>query len=73
MLKEWVLIIELLSPGGDYMDKVPVTMPTKAACERAKRDLKKEPEHPLGVQFRGLCVTMDHWTGKQPMKDVPLD
>ena len=72
-MKEWVLIIELLSPGGDYMDKVPVTMPTKPACTRAAADLKKGTEHPLGVQFRGVCVTKDHWTGKQPMKDVPLD
>jgi len=73
MLKEWVLIIELLSPGGDYMDKVPVTMPSKAACEQAKKDLKRDPEHPLGVRFQGRCVTMAHWTGKQYMKDVPLD
>lgn len=73
MLKEWVLVIELLSPGGDYMDKVPVIMPTKAACEKAQKDLKKDPEHPLGVRFQGRCVTMAHWTGKQYMKDMPLD
>lgn len=72
-MKEWVLIIELLSPGGDFMDKVPVTMPTKTACVRAAKDLPKQADHPLGVQFRGQCVTMDHWTGKRRMKDVSLD
>ena len=30
-MKEWVLIINLLSPGGDYMAKVPVVMPNKQA------------------------------------------
>ena len=72
-MKEWVLIINLLSPGGDYMAKVPVVMPSKQACIDARRQLPKQPEHPLGVQLRGVCVTMAHWTGKQPMKEVPLD
>jgi len=52
---------------------VPVTMPTKIACERAIKTLPKKGEHPMGVQYRGLCVTADHWTGKKIMKDVPLD
>jgi hypothetical protein len=72
-MKEWVLIIELLSPGGDFMDKIPVTMPTKAACKQALKELPKRSDDPLGVQFRGVCVTMDHWTGKKKMKDVPFD
>jgi hypothetical protein len=72
-MKEWVLIIELLSPGGDFMDKVPVVMPSKPACTRAAADLKKGTDHPLGVRFNGVCVTKDHWTGRRPMKDMPLD
>jgi hypothetical protein len=72
-MKEWVLIIELLSPGGDYMDKIPVVMPSRVSCARAAEDLKQQTGHPLGVQFRGVCVTKAHWLGKRPMKGVPLD
>lgn len=73
MAKEWVLIIELLSPGNDYMDKIPVVMPTQVACEQAKRDLPARGENPLGVQYRAICVTMDHWTGKRKDKGVAFD
>lgn len=72
-MKEWVLIIELLSPGGDYMDKVPVIMPTQLACKQASKQLPKRGENPMGLQFKGVCVTMDHWAGKKTMKDIPLD
>ena len=72
-MKEWILIIELLSPGGDYMDKVPVVMPTKAACQTAAKQLPKQEDHPLGVKLRGVCVTKAHWQGKSVMKDIPLD
>lgn len=73
MVNEWVLIIELLSPGGNYMDKVPVTMPSRAACVQAAKDLGKNTDHPMGVQYRGVCVTMNHWTGKRKDKGVALD
>jgi len=72
-MNEWILLVAMLSPGGDFINKVPVTMPTKIACERAIKTLPKKGEHPMGVQYRGLCVTADHWTGKKIMKDVPLD
>jgi hypothetical protein len=55
------------------MDKVPVAMPTKTACEQAIKTLPKKGEHPMGVQYRGVCVTQAHWTGAEPMKNVPLD
>lgn len=73
MSKEWVLIVQLLSPGGDYMDKIPVTVPTKAACVQAKQDLPQRGENPWGLQFRGVCVSMDHWTGKRKDKGVEFD
>ena len=69
----WILLISLLSPGGDYIDKVPVEMPTRAACQKAAKDLPQRGESPMGVQYKGICVTMDHWKGKKKMKDVPLD
>jgi len=72
-MNEWILLVAMLSPGGDFINKVPVTMPTKTACEQAIKTLPKKGEHPMGVQYRGLCVTQAHWTGKKIMKDVPLD
>ena len=72
-MKEWVLIIELLSPGGDFMDKIPVVMPTHAACQAAAKELPKQADHPLGVKSRGVCVTRAHWQGREVMKGVSLD
>lgn len=69
----WVLLISMLTPGGDFIDKVPVEMPTRAACVQAAKDLPKRGESPMGVQYKGICVTMDHWTGKKKMKDVSFD
>jgi hypothetical protein len=63
----------MLSPGGDYIDKIPVEMPTRAACQKAAKELPQRGESPMGVQYKGICVTMDHWTGKKKMKEVPFD
>ena len=72
-MKEWILIIELLSPGNDFMDKVEVQMPNQPACVKAAKNLRREPDHPLGIRYIGKCVTKAHWTGKKYMPDVPLD
>lgn len=69
----WILLISMLSPGGDFIDKVPVEMPTRAACQQAAKDLPKRGETPMGVQYKAICITADHWKGKKIMKDVPLD
>ena len=69
----WILLISLLSPGGDFIDKVPVEMPTKAACQKAAKELPQHGENPMGLQFKGVCVTMAHWTGKKVDKGVALD
>jgi hypothetical protein len=70
---EWVLLIGLLTAKGDFIDKIPVAMPNEQACVYAKENLPKKGESPRGMRFQALCVTMDHWTGKKIMKDVPLD
>lgn len=72
-MKEWVLIIELLSPGGDFLDKVPVIMPTRVDCVKAAKELPKTEEHPMGVKLRGICVTKAHWEGKKKMPGVAYD
>ena len=69
----WVLLISMLTPGGDFIDKIPVEMPTKAACVQAAKDLPKRGEGLMGVQYKGICVTMDHWTGKKKDKGVAFD
>ena len=71
-MNAWVLIIAMYSPGGDYMDKRHVVLPDQKSCQRAKVEVE-EPENPMGVKVKGLCVTYAHWTGKKPMRDVPLD
>jgi len=73
---EWVLIVWVLTPGGDFIDKYAVPYPTEKACVA---DLKKSNKpydsgHPLGLKQRSYaCVTMDHYSGKKLMKGVPLD
>ena len=67
MINEWILIVAMLSPGGNFMDKVPVSMPTKTACEQAIKTLPKKGEHPMGVQYRGVCVTQAHWLSARPV------
>lgn len=69
----YVLIIALLSPGGDYMDKIPVVMQDQKSCQQAIAQLPKQGENPWGMQFRGTCVSMAHWTGKKKDKGVNFD
>lgn len=73
MIDEWILLMALFSPGGDFIGKVPVTMPSHVACKQAVKTLVKKVDDPMGMQYRGVCVTKAHWTGAEPMKNVPLD
>jgi hypothetical protein len=69
----WILLITLWSPGGDYVGKIPVEVPSKAVCQAALKELpKSHDEGMIPMKVKGLCVTIDHWTGKKPMPDVPL-
>lgn len=71
-MNQWVLIIAMFSPGGDFLDKRHVVLNDKQACQRAKVAVETT-ESPMGIKVKGLCVTMDHWTGKKVMPGVPLD
>jgi hypothetical protein len=67
----WVLIVFMFSPGGDYINRTVTEFESKKQCEVAlKRAVEK---HPLGVKQNGICVTKDHWTGKKYMDNVALD
>lgn len=73
---EWILIVQILTPGGDFIDKMPVTMPSKKACYRALKQMEKpiETDHPLGIKYQGwTCVTRDHYEGRSFMKGMFLD
>jgi hypothetical protein len=71
-MNDWILIIFLFSPGGDYMDKYTREFATKPQCEAVRKSLPALDTGSL-ARHKGLCVTKDHWTGKKPMKGVPLD
>lgn len=72
-MNSWVLLIAMFSPGGDYMDKIAIPVADKAACAQARKELPKRGEDPFGIQYKSVCLTRDHWTGKRLMKEVPLD
>lgn len=68
----WVLIVFMFSPAGDYMDKSVTEFESKKQCEVAlKQHVQKN--YPLGVKHDGICVTKDHWTGKKYMTGIALD
>lgn len=67
----WVLIVFMFSPGGDYMNRTVTEFESKKQCEVAlKQAVEKQP---LGVKQNGICVTKAHWTGKKYMDNVALD
>lgn len=75
-MNEWVLIIALLTPGGDFAGKMPVYFPNKESCQLALKRLTKSVDinDPMGLKYKGsVCVTADHWEGRKPMKGVSLD
>ena len=53
------------------MDKYSMEFSTKSQCESVRLSLSSL-DNGL-AKHKGLCVTHDHWTGKKPMKGVPLD
>jgi hypothetical protein len=72
----WILILQLLSPGGDYMGKIGLPMVDQKSCEFALKNTRKpvDTEYPLAPKARGwMCVTRGHWEGHTPMPGVPLD
>ena len=71
-MTEYVLLVALLSPGGDFMSKKAMLVPTKAECQESKAKWEKTKPIMPGY-FRGLCVTKAHWEGKVQDKSVALD
>ena len=71
-MNAWVLIIAMMSPGGNFIDKRTVEFKTRRDCEAVRAQLHLL-DSPYQVQHKGLCVTMDHWTGKKKMPGVAYD
>jgi hypothetical protein len=71
-MNEWVLIIAMLSPAGEFLEKRTVELKSRQECEAVRVQLH-QMETPMGIKYRGVCVTKDHWTGRKMMKDMPLD
>jgi hypothetical protein len=68
----WILIIFMTSPGGDFIGKQTIEFPTQKACESVRVQLPVL-DSPMGVKHKGLCVTRDHWEGKKQMPGVAYD
>lgn len=68
----WILIVAMFSPGGDFLSKSTVEFQSKKECEAVKVQLSNL-DHPMRVAHKGLCVTRDHWEGKRQMPGVAYD
>ena len=71
-MNEWILIIALFSPAGDFMNKNIVEFKTRQDCEAVRVQLPRL-DSPFGVKHQGVCVTRQHWLGKQKMPGVAYD
>ena len=68
---EWVLIIMMSTPGGDFIDKQVEFVQTQAECYARMATTPKVA--PMGILQSPICVTRDHWIGKKSMTGVALD
>jgi len=72
MIYNWILIIAMYSPAGDFIGKNIVELESRQACEAIKTQLVIL-DHPMRVTHKGVCVTRDHWEGKKKMPNVAYD
>jgi hypothetical protein len=73
MVTNWVLIIALYSPAGDFIGKRHEVLPDQKTCAQHQQEINQREPSPIGVRERAICVTRDHWTGRRPMKDINMD
>ena len=71
----WVLIIFMTSPGGDFLGKDIMYFENKKSCDAVRVQLPAldRMEWLMGVKHKGICVTRDHWEGKKKMPGVAYD
>jgi len=68
---EWVLLVMMSTPGGDFIDKRVEFVKNKAECHARMATTPRVT--PMQIRQNPICVTMDHWTGKKLMSGVALD
>jgi hypothetical protein len=64
----WILLIFMYTPAGDFVEKIVIPQPSQQVCERTATELP----NPVLLRLDGVCVTLDHWTGQKYMAGVPL-
>jgi hypothetical protein len=72
MTYSWILIIAMYNPAGNFISKDTLKFNSQKDCEAVKVQLPKL-NHPSGIKHKGLCVTRDHWEGKEQMPGVAYD
>ena len=73
---DWILILLLLNPQGEYVAKVPVPYPSQALCRQALQQLKKPVEIDAAQPLKAgawTCVSRAHWEGRAVDKGTALD
>ena len=68
----WILIVAMFSPGGDFLSKSTIEFQSRKDCEAVKVQLV-QLDSPMGIKHKGLCVTRNHWEGKKKMPGVNYD
>jgi hypothetical protein len=68
----WILIIFMTSPGGDFVGKDIMYFESKKFCDAVRVQLPVL-NSPMGLKHKGICVTRDHWEGKKQMPGVAYD
>ena len=71
-MNEWILIVLMLSPGGDPIGKRTIEFPNQQSCEAVRAQLANIDD-PMRVIHKGLCVTRAHYEGKKQMPGVAYD
>jgi hypothetical protein len=71
-MNEWILIVFMLSPQGNFLSKYAHGPLTKIECQQQAIEIEFI-KGTAGQKFKGLCVTKDHWEGKKKMPGVAYD
>jgi len=51
----WVLILTLLSPGGDIIEQQYYPVKDRQACVKTSREIKSQP-NPMQVKYQTRCL-----------------
>jgi hypothetical protein len=72
MIAEWILIVRLLTPGGDFIEQNVYEVKGEKACHKMERQAKTQV-NPMKLKYETACVTKEHYTGLKPMPNQAMD